>query len=323
MFGFDHFFLAHGGVLGNNGLEIINVVDLCVRNVLAILANISWNGNIHKHNRASTRKPVRFHLFLVDDVIRARSSGVNNVRSSNNIPEVVHQFDFDIHIGELFRQLLGPWQGTIDNGDFFESARRQVGHQQTGHRTGSDYGQTRFGKGEIEVWLGKHFGEFHRRRRNTDGSFGDASFGSNPLSGGNGVVQESRENLSTTAILFDGVQMALTNLGQNLSLSHNQGIQTTGHSHNVPDGVFSGKHEQVFSEFSNGKTGSLGQKLGNTGHGGPGIGSGVIDFETIAGTQDGGFDNVSAAANLVRCGVPVAFGNGKLFTNLDIGVVNG
>mmetsp|Transcript_809 Transcript_809/g.1708 ORF Transcript_809/g.1708 Transcript_809/m.1708 type:complete len:208 (-) Transcript_809:254-877(-) len=119
------------------------------------------------------------------------------------------------------------------------------------------------------------------------------------------------------------MEMALADLRQDLSLSDDERVQSTRDPHDVPDGVVPGQHEQVLAEFGHGESGALGQELGHGGHGSPGIRGGVVDLEAVAGAQNGGLGDVAPVADLVRCGVPVALGNGELFTDLDIGVVNG
>ena len=119
------------------------------------------------------------------------------------------------------------------------------------------------------------------------------------------------------------MKMALTNLGQNLAFSYNQGIQATSDSHNVPNSIVTGKHKKIFSELGNRKVGTFREEFGDTCHGRPGIGGRVINFETITGTQNSSFGNLSGAANLVGRRVPVTLCNSELFTDLNVGVVNG
>mmetsp|Transcript_16441 Transcript_16441/g.29485 ORF Transcript_16441/g.29485 Transcript_16441/m.29485 type:complete len:205 (+) Transcript_16441:917-1531(+) len=119
------------------------------------------------------------------------------------------------------------------------------------------------------------------------------------------------------------MKMTLTHLRQNLSLSDNQRIQSPRNSHNVPHRIVARQHEQVFAQGGDGKSRALGQILCNARHGRSGVRGGVINLESIAGTQDGGFGDISRATNFIRGDIPIGFGNGEFFTNIYVGVVNG
>jgi hypothetical protein len=102
-----------------------------------------------------------------------------------------------------------------------------VRDQESSHLSGSNHRQARLGERKVQVLLRKHFTELDGRRRNTDGSFGNGSLRTNSLSSSDSLIEQTREDLSTAAILFDGMKMALADLGKNLTLSNYKRIKSS------------------------------------------------------------------------------------------------
>ena len=117
--------------------------------------------------------------------------------------------------------------------------------------------------------------------------------------------------------------MTLPHLRQNLSFTHHQGIQSPRHAHDMPHGIITTEHEQILAQCRNWQIASLGQILRDGGHGFSGIRGGIVDLEPIAGAQNGRFGNGTRGHQVGRCGIPTWFGNGQLFANFHLGVVNG
>ena len=55
---------------------------------------------------------------------------------------------------------------------------------------------------------------------------------------------------------------------------------------------------------------------------GAGVGSGVVDFETVARRQNGGLGDLTRRADFVTRSIPISFGNRKLFSYFNRGVVD-
>jgi hypothetical protein len=132
-----------------------------------------------------------------------------------------------------------------------------MGDEESGHFSGAHDGQARFGKGQLQILLRKHFGKLNGGGTNTDGSFGNGGFGADAFAGGECVVQQSCENFSTASIVFYGMQVALSDLRENLSFSDDQTVESSGNPHDVPYGVVATEHEQVLSQYGYGQSGSV------------------------------------------------------------------
>lgn len=90
------------------------------------------------------------------------------------------------------------------------------------------------------------------------------------------------------------------------------------------DTIIVTEQKEILSQRRNRNSAPLTQIFRQMRHGGPCVRRREIDFKSIAGTEYGSLLNDTVvAANFGRSGLPFGLGNSELFSDFDLGVMNG
>ena len=180
--------------------------------------------------------------------------------------EIAEGAALDGEAREIGGHLLGPGHRAVQQNDAAGPFGLKVLEQQSGHPTGADHrdlfliqrNQIIDAAGLTDLELG----QLNGRRTNRDRTGTQVGLGANPLTGADGLVEQTIEDRADRAMLL-AQAIHLFDLGEDLALPQNKRVQARGHTHQVTDRFFVVVSEQVGHELRELQAGMLGEETAN------------------------------------------------------------
>ena len=251
-------------------------------------------------NQAKLAAPVqRSQTRGIDDRIIGGGTGEHQRAGAQILIQIRERPALNRKIGEISRQLFGPFNGAVQQNNTGGTFGLKVLKQQTAHAPSTDNGDLLAFQGDQLIQspglTELELGELNGRRADRNRSCSEVGFTADTFARGDGLGEQAIQDRTQGFVLL-AEPHHFFHLGEDLTFPQHKAVETCCHPHQMVDSVFVVETEKVRSQLSCLKAGVAAEEVANSRHAKVRIADQRVNLKAIAGAEDGCLEHLLIAA---------------------------